>query len=252
MTDEQPSLNDDRPAVHKERVVSGRLLAGFVIIGLGVLFLASNLGFISARHVIRALWPLALVAVGGVMLNRPERRHGREWGWVFIAVGLWMFADRIGWIGIGIGEIIVPGILLFAGAMLVKRALSVSKADKDTPSAFGGVDDHAEFVSTFACMSSTELRPVSRPFRGADLSAVMAGIKLDLSGAQMEGDTATVEVFSFAAGVEIYVPPDWTVSSKLTTFIGGYIDKQRPTSVVPTKTLIITGTVMLSGIEVKN
>jgi Domain of unknown function (DUF5668) len=79
MTDERPSLHDDRPSVHKERVFSGRLLAGFVIIGLGVLFLASNLGFISARHVIRALWPLALVAVGMVMLNRPERRHGREW-----------------------------------------------------------------------------------------------------------------------------------------------------------------------------
>jgi len=226
------------------------LLAGFVIIGLGAIFLASNLGFISARNVLRALWPLALVAVGIVMLQRPERRHGREWGWVFITVGLWMFADRIGWIGISVGEIVVPAILLFAGAMLVKRALTEPRVEKaGLP---GGTDDHAEFVSTFACMSSTELRPVSRPFRGADLSAVMAGIKLDLSGASMEGDNATIEVFCFAAGIEIFVPPDWTVSSKVTTFIGGYIDKRRPTSVVPTKTLTITGTVMLSGIEVKN
>jgi predicted membrane protein len=251
MTDEPPPLHDDRPSVHKERVVSGRLLAGFIIIGIGILFLASNLGFISARHVIRALWPLVFVAVGVVMLNRPERRHGREWGWVFIAVGVWMFADRIGWIGIGIGEILIPALLLFAGAMLVKRALSDGK-QKEPLGPANGLDDHAEFVSTFACMSSTELRPVSRPFRGADLSAVMAGIKLDLSGASMEGDSATVEVFSFAAGIEIFVPPDWTVSSKVTTVIGGYIDKRRPTSVVPTKTLTITGTVMLSGIEVKN
>jgi predicted membrane protein len=250
MTDEPPSLQEDRPSLQRDKVLSGRLVAGIVIIALGAIFLASNLGLFSARSVIRALWPLVFVAVGVVMLNRPERRHGREWGWVFITVGLWMFADRIGWIGIGVGEIVIPAILLFAGVMLVKKALSPPGADKaGQPS---GTDDHAEFVSTFACMSSTELRPVSRPFRGADLSAVMAGIKLDLSGARMEGDSATIEVFSFAAGVEIFVPPDWTVSSKLTTFIGGYIDKRRPTSVVPTKTLTITGTVMLSGIEVKN
>jgi len=250
MTDEPPSLQEERRSLHRDKMLSGRLLAGVIIIALGAIFLASNLGFISARSFLRALWPLAFVAVGVVMLNSPERRHGREWGWVFITVGLWMFADRIGWIGISVGEILIPAILLFAGAMLVKRALSDPKAEKaGLP---GGADDHAEFVSTFACMSSTELRPVSRPFRGADLSAVMAGIKLDLSGASMEGDSATIEVFSFAAGIEIFVPPDWIVSSKLTTFIGGYIDKRRPTSVVPTKTLTITGTVMMSGIEVKN
>ena len=88
-------------------------------------------------------------------------------------------------------------------------------------------------------MSGCELRPVSRPFRGADLSAVMGGIKLDLTDARMEGDSATIEVFAFWGGIEIYVPPDWTVTSKVTTLLGGFIDKRRPTSVVPTKTLIV-------------
>ena len=109
-----------------------------------------------------------------------------------------------------------------------------------------------EFVRSFALMSGCELRPVSRPFRGADLTAVMGGIKLDLADARMEGDSATVEVFAFWGGIEIYVPPDWTVTSKVTTLLGGFIDKRRPTSVVPTKTLIVRGMIVMSGIEVKN
>jgi hypothetical protein len=59
-------------------------------------------------------------------------------------------------------------------------------------------------------------------------------------------------VFAFWGGIEIYVPPDWTVTSKVTTLLGGFVDKRRPTSVVPTKNLIVQGMVVMGGIEVKN
>ena len=52
--------------------------------------------------------------------------------------------------------------------------------------------------------------------------------------------------------MEIYVPSDWTVTSKVATLMGSFVDKRRPTSVVPTKTLVITGFIVMSGIEVKN
>jgi Cell wall-active antibiotics response 4TMS YvqF len=113
-------------------------------------------------------------------------------------------------------------------------------------------EEHAEFIRAFAVLSSNELRPVSRPFRGADLSSVLAGVKLDLTSARMEGDTARIEVFAFCGGIEIYVPPDWTVTSKVATLMGGYTDKRRPTTILPTKTLIIDGFAIMSGIEVRN
>jgi len=113
-------------------------------------------------------------------------------------------------------------------------------------------EDHAEYVRAFAVLSSNELRPVSRPFRGADLSAVLAGVKLDLTSARMEGDTARIELFAFCGGIEIYVPPDWTVTSKVGTLMGGFTDKRRPTTTLPTKTLIIDGFAIMSGIEVSN
>ncbi len=53
-------------------------------------------------------------------------------------------------------------------------------------------------------------------------------------------------------GIEILVPPDWIVANNVTTLIGGFVDSRRPSRVVPTKTLVIRGYNIMSGIEVKD
>jgi predicted membrane protein len=115
-----------------------------------------------------------------------------------------------------------------------------------------GDEDHAEYIRSFAILSGSELRPMSRPFRGADLTALLGGVKLDLTSARMDGDSARIDVIAFCGGIEIYVPPDWTVTSKVATLLGGFTDKRRPTTTAPTKTLILDGFAVMGGIEVKN
>lgn len=242
---------------HHRELFSTRLIVGVLIMLLGGTLLADNLGWIEARHVLRSLWPLVMVAIGVAMVRRPQHRRSREGGWVLITVGTWIFLSKLGWVHVSLGQLLLPAIFLFVGGVLVFRSLrgpndTVPKPTLNTPNGDAAPTDHAEFVRSFAMLSGCELRPVSRPFRGADLSAVMGGIKLDLSSARMEGDNAIIEVFAFWGGVEIYVPPDWTVTSEVTTLLAGFIDKRRPTSIVPTKTLIIKGMVVMSGVEIKN
>jgi predicted membrane protein len=239
---------ETRPGHAHHPLLSARLIVGVVIVFIGAVLLADNLGWFEARYVLRSLWPLALVAVGVTMVRSPDHRRSRSWGWVLITIGVWLFLDRIGWLHVSLWHLLLPGLLLFVGGTLVWRALAGPPKARPVASP----DDHVEFVRSFALMSGCELRPVSRPFRGADLTAVMGGIKLDLADARMEADSATVEVFAFWGGIEIYVPPDWTVTSKVTTLLGGFVDKRRPTSVVPTKTLLVTGMIVMGGIEVKN
>jgi predicted membrane protein len=241
----------------QREMFSTRLIVGILIMLLGGTLLADNLGWIEARHVLRSVWPLVMVAVGVAMIRRPQHRRSREWGWVLVTVGTWIFLGKLGWIHVSLGQLLLPAIFLFVGGVLVFRSLrgpdeSIPKPKSSEPDGEAAPADHAEFVRSFAMLSGCELRPVSRPFRGADLSAVMGGIKLDLSSARMEGDTAVIEVFAFWGGVEIYVPPDWTVTSEVTTLLAGFIDKRRPTTVVPTKTLVIKGMVVMSGVEIKN
>lgn len=241
----EPQQAPDRTRPRLQELLSSRLVVGIFIIFLGGLLLLDNLDVINARHVLHMIWPLVLVCVGVVMVRGPDHRRSRAWGWVLITVGAWIFLDRLGWVDMNLWDMLVPGLLLFVGGSLVYRAIKGPRVEVRP-------EDPAEFVRSFAFMSGCEVRPVSRPFRGADLSAVMGGVKLDLCDARMEGDTAVIDVFVFWGAVEIFVPPDWSVTSKVTTLLGGFIDKRRPTSVIPTKTLVISGTVVMSGIEIKN
>jgi predicted membrane protein len=258
----------------RQTPLSSRFVIGLVIAAIGFILLAGNLGWLDARHLFRSVWPLALVAVGVAMVRDPTQRKGQPWGWVLITIGIWIFADNIGWIMFDIWDLIVPGILLFIGGTLVWRTMHEQqpRAKKDAapnePSAeqqasseqnphteyvrLPHADQSPEFVRSFAFMSYCELHPVMHPLRGGDLNAVMGGIKLDLRDTGMEGDQAILDVFAFWGGIEIFVPPDWIVSSKVTTIIGGFVDSRRPTKVIPTKTLIIRGFNLMSGIEVKN
>jgi predicted membrane protein len=275
-----------------EGIFSARFVLGVAIIALGAVFLFDSFGWIESRYVIRKVWPLIFVVIGISILSRPGRtRRKRNEGWVFIVVGMWIFLSKIGLFDFSFWGILFPSLLLFVGGMLVYKSLRpprvvVSFDPADAPGANSSTatsgpdlnsnvgtdpgtdagtgepstiytrsppeEEHAEFIRAFAVLSSNELRPVSRPFRGADLSSVLAGVKLDLTSARMEGDTARIEVFAFCGGIEIYVPPDWTVTSKVATLMGGYTDKRRPTTILPTKTLIIDGFAIMSGIEVRN
>jgi predicted membrane protein len=261
-----------------EGVLSARFAIGLAIIALGALFLFDSFGWIEARYVLRKTWPLIFVVIGIGILSK--RRHGRRRneGWAFIIVGSWIFISKIGLLDFSFWGILFPSVLLFVGGMLVYRALKpprldvtfdpadAPKADSPSAASFSSGsstsssdfarqsrdDEHAEYIRTFAMLSGSELRPMSRPFRGADLTAVLAGVNLDLTSARMEGDTARIEVFAFCGGIDIHVPPDWTVTSKVATLMGAYTDKRRPTTTLPTKTLIIDGFAVMGGIEVKN
>jgi predicted membrane protein len=235
--------------------MSSRVVVGVVIVAIGAILLVGNLGWFDARHMLRILWPLAFVAAGVAMLRDSEQQRSRPWAWVFITVGLWIFADKIGWVHFNVWELIVPGILLFVGGTLVWRAMSEQRQIEDTEAnkrhpALGA--EQAEFVRSFAFMSYCDLHPVSHPIRGADLTAVMGGIRIDLRDTPMQGEQIAIDVFAFWGGIEILVPPDWIVSSKVSTLIGGFVDSRRPSKVVPNKTVVVRGFNLMSGIEVKN
>jgi predicted membrane protein len=242
MTDERPSRVPSSP----------RLIIGLIIIAFGVSMLADNFGWFSARVVMRSVWPLALVAIG-IAMARESTPRNRPWGWIFIVVGVWNVLDNLGVMQINVWHVLFPAILLFAGGTLVWRARHEDGSSADSRGASSiPRDEPAEFTRSVAFMSYSDIRPISRPFHGADLSAIMGGVKLDLRDARIEGDEATLDLFAFWGGIEILLPPEWTVHSRVTTFIGAFFDSRRPTSVVPTKTLIVRGTNIMSGIEVKN
>jgi hypothetical protein len=236
--------NSPRRRLRRERSPIGYLVIGslIAIYGLGLLF--DNLGFGDIRYYMRHAWPAVLVIVGIVLLIRRDQNRNRYgfWGAVCIFGGLWAYASQRDWIHVNFWAVFGPTLLVLLGASFVYRALSHSRPHPDSES----------FIHSSAILSGNELKPTSTPFSGADLSTVMGGVVLDLTGAQMEGDTATVDVLTVMGGIEIFVPRDWNVTTKVVSFMGACVDKRRPAAMPATKTLIVRGFAFLGGIDIKD
>jgi len=225
-----------------------RLVFGLLVIALGVVFLADNLGLVDGRDALRAFWPLAFVAFGVVVLLDPHRSgFRRALGVFWIVAGCWIWAYQRHWIQINFWDFLFPGILLFGGAALVWRSLAGPRATGDRSNALA--DDYPR---CFAAMSGNQVRATSSALRGADLTAFMGGVTLDLSRARMAGEEAQIDVFAMWGGIEIRVPPDWTVVSRVTPVLGGFDDKSQPSPGAPAGRLIVSGFVIMGGVEVKN
>ena len=76
-----------------------------------------------------------------------------------------------------------------------------------------------------------------------DVTAILSGIKLDLSDATIKEDRATINVNVIMGGIEIIAPKEWNIISEVTPILGAYIDKRRPSTTPATHTLLINGVV---------
>jgi Cell wall-active antibiotics response 4TMS YvqF len=218
----------------------GVAVIGIVIIAAGAILLGGNLGLIDSHYVFRNFGPVVLFILGAVLLAR--RRHDQVLlGLVLMFVGAWGFATQQQWIKIHFWALIGPMMLVLAGGSVVWRAFNRPSAE--------GVGD--AYIRTFAVFSGSELRP-SVPFEGADLTALMGGVSLDLSNAPMARDTAVIDVFALMGGAVIIVPRDWDVTVRVTSLMGGCSDKRRPATMPATKHLIIQGMAVMGGVEIKD
>jgi predicted membrane protein len=101
-----------------------------------------------------------------------------------------------------------------------------------------------------AFLSGIQHQNNSSAFRRADLSAFMGGVDLDLREATMEGDEARIEVSALMGGVSVRVPRNWRVVNRVTTLMGGFEDHTRQSDT--NKRLVVEGTVLMGGLEIKN
>lgn len=104
-------------------------------------------------------------------------------------------------------------------------------------------------VTLFALMSGVK-RKFAGIFRGAQLTAIMGGIELDLRGARVE-DVAVIDALAFWGGIEIFVPEDWSVVNQGHALMGGFDDSTRHPNPGEPPRLIVRGLALMGGVEIK-
>jgi hypothetical protein len=113
------------------------------------------------------------------------------------------------------------------------------------------IEDSNTVIRVTALLGGVSRGNNSAAFRGGELTAMMGGCEIDLRHASIDGE-AVIDIFALWGGVELRVPPDWTVVSKVTPILGGVDDKTRPPQGASRHRLVLRGFVVMAGVEIKS
>jgi predicted membrane protein len=223
--------------------IAPRLLAGLGILTLGILWTLDNLDIIESERVTE-WWPVILIAVGVVRLLDPIK--SRFASALFIIIGTVLLLDNLDIADVDLGDLFPLGIAAI-GAKLVWDAL---RRTSNTV-VLAGTDPTAT-VSAFALWAGVKRQNTSAEFRGGDATAIMGGVEYDLRDAKIrDGEQAVIDAFAMWGAIEITVPENWRVVTKVMPLMGAVEDKTRSNSTTG-PVLVIQGTVIMGGIDVKN
>lgn len=218
-----------------------RLWIGIGVLAVGVLELFDATGAYDADRLLR-WWPVLLVGIGLLLLAR-GLASGRWFpGALLLLVGGSLLADRVGWLEGGLDRL-WPLILVLLGLAIISRGLRRSRGGQKTTEAR---------VSSFAVLSSLEPKVSSDEFAGGEISAVLGSCSLDLTAAHLSDQGAVLDLFALMGGIEIRVPSDWRVDSRVVPLMASVEDSTEPTTDRVAGRLELRGLVVMGGVEVKS
>jgi len=224
------------------------LIPGAIILTIGAIFLLDNLGIINARHFWQ-FWPLFLIFAGIVKLANPSRR---AWGAMLLIFGVLLQLNQLGYAHFSIGQL-WPLVLIVAGGFAMWSAL---QARKMAENANANYSDPLTTLNENAIFGGVEKRVNSKEFRGGQLQSLFGGIELDLRDADIAESEAVLHANALFGGIELRVPETWYVVTRGQGIFGGYTDSTRyvPPSDPdkPKKTLVVMGTAIFGGVEIRN
>jgi hypothetical protein len=236
--------------------ISPRFLTGLIVLGFGVLILLSNLGFADLQEA-AAWWPVGLVAIGILKVVFARSGPAMLGGTLWAGVGLWILLYNLHiiklsfWAAIG----------LFWPVVLIAFGLSIMFRRGGSPRCSAPPTIEPEKDGTLQVMTvlgGTKRIIASNDLKRAEVSAILGGVDLDFSRSSMaptlngEAPVATVHIYSMWGGIEMRVPEGWRVEPQMATLLSGYEDTTRPSSDPRAPRLVLRGSTLMSGIEVKN
>jgi predicted membrane protein len=217
-----------------------------------ILFLDRN-GIVDG-HVALSYWPLALLACGIYALA--SRCCSWVTGVILTVMGAALSLRPLGLVHLGFREL-WPLALILLGLLMLWGGI---QSRGHTSPWFRGVPGHTADIGDSdlderAVFGGGERTIATNDFRGGRLEAVFSGWEIDLTHAVMQREQAVIEVRCVFGGVNLRVPDTWDVKLRVGAVLGGISDKTRHPrgeDLARAKRLIITGSAVFSGIEIKN
>ncbi len=90
----------------------------------------------------------------------------------------------------------------------------------------------------------------SNDFKRVDIEAHFSGLKVYFDDAVIQGNDATVHLDVNFAGVELFIPCEWAIDSRVQEFAGAVEIMPPLRNIAPTKTLKLKGEVHFGSVKV--
>ena len=232
---------------------SGRALGGLVVVIVGGIWLAHELGADIPYWVFT--WPMFLIGVG---IFVGAKHSFRGFGWLIpIAVGSIFLVNDV--MGLPLGQLFWPIVIISAGLLMIfkprNRGRDRWKERWNRDHYMRAENTSEDFLDSVSVFGNVKKNVISKDFKGGDLVCVFGGAELNLTQADINGKIV-VELTMVFGGAKLIVPANWQVqSSELVSIFGGVEDK-RPihsnTTIEPGKTLILKGTCLFGGIAINS
>jgi predicted membrane protein len=218
---------------------------------LGVVWVLNNLNILNFR--ISQWWPLILIVIGLLHLVQ-HRRITAFGGWFLIFLGVIFLLTTNGilyW-----NEIwkFWPVALIFIGLSIIFERYGEHK-NKASDSGEGDEvtgPSKEDRIYGAAIFGSLERKVNNKNFKGGSVSALFAGVEIDLHSADLDEQGAVLSASAVFGGVEIRIPESWAIEIRSTAILGGVSNKGGNEEKTSGKRLVINASAIFGGVEIKN
>src|SRR5690606_15974322 len=266
----------DRPAQSSPN--SGRVVAGVIIIGIGIILLAGQmgLGWLFPPWIFNwgNLWPMILIVIGLISGGNSNFRHPSSY--ILIGIGSFFLLKNL--TDLNIGPFIWPALIIGIGLWLLlgreqscpprpgshrhhkgddagtyewdKRVVDEQPASESENTTGFSNEDYLKATSVFG---GAKKIIISKNFRGGEIINIFGGTDVNLIQADIR-QPIVIDVFQIFAGTKIIVPSHWKIHSDVVS-VFGEVDDKRFTQGIPhdeQKIVYIKGTSLFGGITIKS
>jgi hypothetical protein len=232
---------------------SGRVLTGaFLLIAGAVLFL-KNLDT-GLPHWLFS-WQMFLIGLG-VFFGLKNGFRGPVW-LILILVGGFSLQPEI-FPFLHLRVFTWPAILVILGIYFIVKP---RRQEGNLPSdlePFKQRQSEAEYtdgdkLDITSILGSVKKVVVSKNFQGGEIVSFLGGSDINLTQADIHG-RVRLEATNVMGGTKLIIPPTWDVQSELVAIFGGVEDKRdmRSANIDHNKVLVLEGTCLFGGIEIKS
>ena len=220
-----------------------KIIWGCVLLAVSAILILNTFGITNIDIFFDGWWTLFIIVPSFIGLFNSNEKTGSIIG-LLIGIFLLLACQNVLDFEI-IWKLAVPVIIAVIGIKMIFGGIG---KDKDIIKC---TDEYKENMkNAFAAFSGQDLNFDNEVFRGAEITAVFGGVKLDLRNAVFEGNTV-VNACCIFGGADILLPDNVNVKINSNSLFGGIDNKKHKNSKDNLYTVYLNGTCIFGGVDVK-